>query len=104
MPFHASTGELRLALLSLFSAGPILIDAAACALVLDRSTDTASTAAQAAVGGDVENLTAVRLGAARVLNTLCAACRACPRGQGEDAEPVTLPVRRSWRPARRSGP
>lgn len=74
------TDELRLALLSLFAvAAEVSTDA--CAGVLDRATIVAAVtpAADLDAAGFPE-LTHARFGAARVLNSLCAACAACARG------------------------
>lgn len=83
MPFHATTPELRLALLSLFSTGPLLLrDRSLCARILDRAVDAAANASPSAMQVPPTGATSVRFGAGRVLNSMCAACRECPRGDG----------------------
>lgn len=90
MPYRAQAPELRLALLSLFSLSP---DAPLlCRSRLDRATALASSAPdETLIGATPEDRAAARLGAARVLNSLCAACHACSRGRDpETVAPVML--------------
>lgn len=81
MPFHASDDELRLALLSVFSAGPLNLTPGDCANAVDAAIAAAFEANREDLRITAGQLTSVRFGAARVLNSLCAACRACPRGR-----------------------
>lgn len=80
-----SSGELRLALVSIMAA--LAEDPELCSRRLDDAAAVASIAPADLLNGDPARRTAVRLGAARVLNSACAACGACPRGRAADGEP-----------------
>lgn len=87
MPSKARAADLRLALLSLFTAAD-MVDPATCRRALDAAT-AAAYSAPAALLGDASD-PACRFAAARVLNSLCAACANCSRGRDVETEPVML--------------
>ncbi len=89
---HVAALEARLALLALFAVAEI--DAPIrCARTLDRAAAAAATMSDPLVpGGDTtRERTSVRLGAARLLNALCGACGACPRGRDKEAAAEITP-------------
>ena len=80
---HARPDELRLALLALVSAAGTRPEARwLCSDVMDEATLAARIAPPFALE-TVEALdaTSARLGAVRVLTSLCFSCGACPRGR-----------------------
>ncbi len=92
--------ETRLALISLVAA----LDNrdGRCAQIIDIATETAAQApldVVDAVGGGT--MTSARFGAVKAFAAICAACRACPRGQDLDA---ALTARPQLEPARGTTP
>lgn len=87
-------GDVRLALASLFMAvAEGVIAGATCAEVVDDAARRASTAERAVTrAAGLDDPVARRFGAARVLNTMCGACRECPRGAlGKTAASIIVP-------------
>lgn len=74
----AHSHELKLALLSLVSAAAV--EPSACARTLDEATLAAARIDRDLIDATSEAVAAARFGAARLLNSLCGACRACARG------------------------
>jgi hypothetical protein len=87
----ARPAEMRLALLALFSIADGVPDDV-CRVAMDRACDAAYAAPVDVLDDDDgEDPLAIRFGAVRALNSLCAACRACPRGRDvEDARGVMM--------------
>lgn len=81
MPLHASAEELRLALVA-FAAAASGLAAVRCRDIMDAATDAAADAPREAIDA-LSARPAARLGAVRVLTTLCVTCGACPRGHPE---------------------
>lgn len=84
-----NTNEMRLALLAIFSAFP-QVPASICGQLLDEAVANTGKLSSDLLdlGGEAA---AARFGAARLLASLCGACRACERGRtGESAQPVML--------------
>lgn len=81
MPLHASTEELRLALAALAAAASGLA-AVRCRDIMDAASDAAADAPREAIAA-LSAKPSARLGAVRVLTTLCMTCGACPRGHPE---------------------
>lgn len=80
----AGRDDLILALVAIFSVTEVFGPTGRCAEALDAAIEGACEEDETtlrAVG--VAKPTSARFGAARVLNTLCGACGACPRGRGE---------------------
>lgn len=90
----AREGDVRLALACLFMAvSEGIMGGLSCAEVVDEATRRASTAERAVTtAAGLDDPVARRFGAARVLNTMCGACRECPRGAlGKTAASIIVP-------------
>lgn len=81
MAIGGEAAELRGALLALFTIAAD-VPPEVCAGALDAATEACGELHPRAVGAPDEAATRVRTGAARLLNSMCGACRACPRGRG----------------------